>query len=106
MATLKIKRHDIGRSIEDQLLWGSDPMDLTNATVKLLLKLGPTVLTRTATIPTETATEGRVSYTLQPSDTAQAGIWQLEWEVSFPGGAVQSVPDDNHHRLIIVEDLG
>lgn len=106
MAYVKIKRNDTARSIEDTLMFGGVVINLTGATVVLVLKsdLG-TVVRRTAAVVSASA--GTVRYTLVAGDwnTLTAGVWKTEWEVTISGGTVLTIPDDGYHTIEIVPDL-
>lgn len=112
-----IKRNDTWRPLEatlqQQAVDGSGvpiantwvAIDLTNATqVKLRLKSATAVITTGATTIVD-AVNGKVSYPWQVADLAVKGDYQFEWEITWTGGAVQTVPNDSYNSLTILADL-
>lgn len=106
MTTAYVKRHDTARALQDQLLLDGAAINLTGATVSICFKhlVNGTAWKRTATVTS--AVTGQVSYTLIPADTETAGDYKVEWEITFSGGTILTVPDNDYHLLRILEDLG
>jgi len=107
MATLTIKRNDLARQIEDALKLDGAAIDLTGASVSIVLRnrTTETVIKRAATILSP-ATAGLVEYQFVSGDTVVAGSYDLEWEIVFPDTRHLTVPDNSYHTLNILADLG
>jgi hypothetical protein len=105
MATARIKQNDTTRSVTDTLLLGEAPINLTGATVVLVLKRkGGEVIRKSATITD--APSGKVSCALGANETSQPEQFQAEWEVTLNGGGIITVPDDSYHIIQVLPDLG
>lgn len=95
MATLATtpKVGDIGTAIEIQVMeldsFGNEvPVDLSSATslvMKLLVPGTTKSISKTATFTTN-GTDGKIRYVTQAGDLSTAGFWQIEAEVTMPGG--------------------
>lgn len=103
--TLRVKRNDVGRELRDVLLLDDAPINLTDCTIVFVMKntADGTVIRKDGELTDAAA--GRVKVTLGADETALAATYQAEWEVTFVGGNVLTVPDDGYHVLEIVEDL-
>lgn len=104
--TIKIKRNDLGRVLTDTLTLDDDPIDLTGATIVFVMRntADSVVTRRNGSVVNGPA--GQVQVELEAADTQTVATYIVEWEVTFTGGDVLTVPDDIHHVLEIVEDLG
>lgn len=49
---------------------------------------------------------GAIEYHWQASDTAEAGEFEYEFEILWPGAEPQTVPVDGYYLLTIIEDIG
>lgn len=81
-------------------------INLTDSTVRLVYRAadGSGTATRvTATI--ESAEDGEVSYAWQTGDTATAGNYVCEWEITFSGGSILTVPNGSYIPFTILADL-
>lgn len=105
MATVTVKQHDTARPLQDTLLLGGNPIDLTDAAAVLILQHNSGEPVRRPATVTD-ATAGKVEYDLVSADTAVSGMVLLEWEITFPGGKILTVPDGACHVLNILADLG
>lgn len=77
----------------DSTTW--DPIDLTSATVRMRIrKVGSTTVSSTLTMTVSApATEGK-AFTNFPSGTLnEAGLFEAEVEITYSGGAKQTVND-------------
>ena len=102
---IKIKEGDTARTLTDTLLLDGSAIDLTGATVVLVWRLPNGVVNRrSATIVDEEA--GRVSYAPTIEDVGTAGRHALEWEITFAGGGVLTVPSSGYIQLVVARDLG
>jgi hypothetical protein len=106
-----IKKGDTLPVIEATLTTGPSagsqtPVNLTSATVVLVLKpaSGGSALRKTATIVSAPA--GTVKYDWVGGDTATAVVWNAEWEVTFSGGGIQTFPNEAYFQITVADDLG
>lgn len=105
MTTIKRKQGDTYPPIEATLKnKDGSAIDLTGATVAFHTKRSGTVVTNAAaTVADEDS--GEVSYALTAADTALAGDYEIEWEITFSDGSIQSVPTDRNDILIVVSQV-
>lgn len=99
MATFTIKRGDTSPALRYAL---PDSVDLTDATVVFNVR---GTLTRA---PAQVArlSPPSVQYEWQPGDTASSGLRPAEFEITFPGGAVETFPVGADLLIHIIDDLG
>lgn len=103
-----IKQHDLQPSIEVQLLSGTDPVDLTQATsVVFLMKSRKTGLKATGPMNIAApATAGVVFYDWQLGDTDIVGDFDAEVQVMWPADKPQTFPAHSYFTVSIGKDLG
>lgn len=107
-----VKQGDTARTITGTLTFNSAAINLTGATVYLIFRrvqdytgrhVSDDAVERTATVVSAAA--GTVSYQLVADDTADSGLYHLEWEINFSGGTILRVPDKGYHRLVVQPNL-
>lgn len=85
------------------------PFDLTTMTqVKFIMSAtvgGSTVIDSTAVTVVGAPTAGTVSYQPMTGDTAAAGTFFAEWEVTLASGNKESFPDPGYLTILITADL-
>ena len=83
-------------------------ISLAGATVKFVMSRTPggTPVVNAAAAVVAPATGGRVTYAWAAIDTAVAGIYYAEFEVTFPGALPLTFPSDKYITVIIGTDLG
>jgi len=101
MEKFTIKRGDTSPSIAFDLMSGGAAVDLTGAAVKFIMA---NKINAAATI--EDAVAGTVRYDWQAGDTAVTGAFKAEFEVTFPGGLVETFPNAEYILVEILADLG
>ena len=101
--TFTIKRGDTWPVLTAQLLHQDGPVDLTGATVRLIARSGTQTITRPAVVTN--ALEGRVRCPLPTEDVGVAGHYHAEFEVTFAGGGITTVPNDGYFSLVFIADL-
>ena len=105
--THTIKRGDTRQIIKAVLGNDGVPVNLTGATVRFLMsryQTGALVINRAAHI--EDATGGKIWFVWLAGDTNTAGLYQAEFEVTFPDGKVETYPNADYIYVNIIPDLG
>ena len=106
MADCKIKQNDTAPSLSVTLAQDGVAVDLTDAAISFHMRddaSGEALVNGTAVVTG--ATLGTVRYDWLASDTALAGCFPAEFEVTLSDGKVESFPNDNNLTIIITEDL-
>lgn len=110
-----IKTGDHGIITSAVLTNDGAPADISGATVRLILKRRgapaddePFLDVAASNDQDSDETMGHVSYTWQDGDTYRddEGLYKLEWEVTYGGGAVQTFPSGGWNYLALVADQG
>lgn len=112
MDPFTIKRGDTRPLLDATLSDDDGPVDLTGATVRLVVRratprcgeVGALLLKRECEIIDAAA--GKVRYAWQPDDTATVGSYAAEFEVAFVGGGLWTFPSAGYVAIIITPDLG
>lgn len=82
-------------------------VNLTGATVTLLMTAqGASSPSVNAAATVTNAAGGQVQYDWGTSDTATAGTYYAEFEVTFASGKKQTFPNDRHLVVVVYGDLG
>jgi hypothetical protein len=111
MATYVVKKGDTAPVVSDTLEDSTGAaVNLTGATVHWHMTSWDrqtVVVNGTAAGPGGGAFDatGYVQYTWQAADTAAAGTYRGEWEVTFAGGAKETWPNDGWAIVYIPQDL-
>jgi hypothetical protein len=105
---IKIKQNDT-KPLEVTLVVNRKRINLTGSIVRfsmrpVVLGLGPTISRQVADITD--AANGEVSYAWLSGDTATAGIYRAEFEVTDTAGKVETYPTEGYIDVEIVPDLG
>lgn len=108
MGLRRYKRHDTAPSPMAYLQTAEGlPVNLTGATILYTLRNAKTkqfkILRRAGTVLD--AAKGLVQCDLQPNDTAELGIFEEEWEVTYTNGKKQSFPLMDVQQVVIVPDI-
>lgn len=107
MADFTLKQHDTWPPIEATLSDQHGPLDLTGATVKLILKTAggsPTTVIGACTLVSPSS--GIVEYVWVVGDTATVNTYQGEFEITWPDSTVSTVPNDSYFAVAVIADLG
>lgn len=90
----------IGQTLDpnDESTWA--PIDLTGATVQLLIRrVGESTLTATITCSIQDAPNGVCRTDFPASAFPEAGTYEGEIEITFPGGGVQTIYETVRFRV-------
>ena len=102
-----IKKNDTSPQIAAILQDGDGTaIDLTGATVRFhMKKIGASTASTDAAATVVNADAGSVKYEWVAADTANAGTFQAEFEVTYTNGGVETFPNDQSIAIVITEDL-
>ena len=104
-----IKQHDTREPVvavcQDA---NGNAIDLTGATVKFNMKSGSGTLVVNDSTHTSlvTAASGIVKYQWQAADTATAGDYTAEFQITFSDGRILTFPNTGNFNVHITADLG
>ncbi len=110
----QIKQHDTrpkyrATLVEDPQIAGGTPVDLTNATaVKFIMAESPNPAKVDAAAAFIDKVNGIVEYSWDgvAGDTDTPGTYEVEWEVTWADGGVQTFPNADYGSIEVVADLG
>jgi len=102
-----IKQNDTSPQIAATLQDGDGAaIDLTAATVRFHMKrINAASATVDAPATLVDANNGKVKYVWVATDTATAGSYLAEFEVTYTNGGVETFPNDQSIAILITEDL-
>lgn len=107
MSDFTIKSGSTAPALVVTLLDGPDPLNLTGATVRMRMRKvsgGPLVVDSPATVLGDPLL-GVVSYQWVAADTDEVGDFEVEWEVTFAGGAEQVFPTEGYTTVTVEPSL-
>lgn len=107
MSLFTIKQGDRLPALTAVLRDTEGPVDLSAATaVALLMRLtgSTTPLTLTGTTSIVDAAAGEVRHAWGAGDTTAPGVYEAEWEVTFPGGTM-TFPSSGWDTIHIYDDI-
>lgn len=107
MADFTLKQNDTWPPLEAVLTDANGAVNLTGASVRMILKsagAGSTVIQGACTIVS--AVEGRVRYTWLAADTSLVNTLSGEFEVTWGDGKITTFPNDGYFTVEIKADLG
>lgn len=106
-----LKQNDTSPAIRVQLTANGQPVNLTGATIVAHMR-GPKVGTRRMPIVfedramiTENVETGIVRLGWRAGDTARAGEFQFEVQVTFGDGTIETFPNDGYEIIKITEEI-
>jgi 5-hydroxyisourate hydrolase-like protein (transthyretin family) len=83
-------------------------INLTSATsVTFKMRLADTsgVPAVDAVMDITTAASGRVTYEWAPGDTDETGTYDVEFEILWNDGTIETVPNSGYNTVIVTDDL-
>ena len=104
--TFYIKRGDTSPSLQFALAPAS--VDLTGATVRFSMRdrsIGVVTVNRADAVIVTATGSPMVRYDWTSSDTDKEGYYIAEFEVTYPGGAIETFPNVDFIRVQISEDI-
>ena len=99
----RVKRGDTWPNLSAQLMHQGGAIDLTGATVQLVARSASKIIQRSATVTD--ALSGFVTCALSAEDTEVSGRYNAEFEITFYDGRKTTVPNNDHFRILIIDDL-
>ena len=107
MATFIMKQNDTSPSIEATLTdINGTAINLNDASVRFHMKnLSNSVVVVDAAATIVTAASGIVRYDWQSADTAKAGIYSCEFEVTYSDASIETFPNDEQIIVSIEGEL-
>lgn len=107
MDVLRMKRGDTAPRFRARLLDGTDPVSLSSASQVLLLmrRSGGPLLSLPLEVEDQTTNPGWVNRAWATADTAVAGAYSAEVEVTWADQTVQTFPASGHASIAIAEDI-
>lgn len=103
-----LKKGDTAPPFEATLRDGAgNPVDLAGATARFLMRLSrpPRGVVVVAPATITDAAGGRVRYAWVAADTARAGVFDAEVEITFSDTTIESFPASGFHRVVISDDV-
>jgi len=97
--TWRMKRGDTYPPLKVQLLRGGVPIDLTGATVNFCFLGNKYQCTVTD------AANGKIEHQWQPEETSNPGTYNAEIEVTYSSGSVETFPNNDYIKIIILDDI-
>lgn len=87
-----LKKGDTARKFSDTLTLAGSVIDLTDCTIRFLMVSldGAVEVDEAADIVSATA--GTVEYQPAVEDVAVAGLYKVEWKVTFPNASILTIP--------------
>ncbi len=84
------------------------PINLVNATaVKFIMRApGSATPKVNAAMTVQSAADGVCRYVWVAVNTADVGTYQVEFEITWNDGGVETVPNGGYMEVVIVDDLG
>ena len=104
--SITLKRGDTWPPLVVSVSDDNGAIDLTTASeIRLLLKSSSYTLETDPVSPSD-AGSGEITYDWQVGDTDNSGTYQLEVEIVWATGQIQTVPNDGYGEVKIIDDLG
>lgn len=114
MAEFYIKKGDTAPAIQDSLVDGNGKAlpsgSLTGATIRFVMQsiaTGQNVVSDTThtSVVQDDGVATIVKYQWQAADTATAGLFLIEWEITFSSGLIETFPNSREKQIQVVADL-
>lgn len=108
MASFQIRRNDTLPLLDATCSAGDPavPVDVTGATVRFHMRDESDQLVVDAAGSVVDGPNGVVRYTWAPADTAVAGVFKGEFQITFPSTKIRTFPNPGAITITINADLG
>ena len=106
--TFFIKQNDTNPALKATLKDGDGTViNLTDASVRFHMRKidSTTSVVDAAASVVSPATSGIVQYAWSGSDTASAGMYSAEFEITYGDGKIETFPNSDYIRVEILDDL-
>lgn len=102
-----IKQGDTSPAIRRQFFDGAgNVIPLAGATVLFsMARNGVTVVDQQPCLITGEGEDVAAVYPWKPADTAKAGTYRAEFEITYADGAIETVPNDGYLQINIAEQI-
>lgn len=107
MSTANVKRGDTKGIFTDVLTLDDVAVDLTGCSLRFIMRRRgkpAKAVNQVATITTPAT--GEVSYQPVDEDVDTEGVYEQEWEVTFPSTKILTFPNNAFNTVNILRDLG
>lgn len=104
-----MKQGDTQPSIRRQLVSKNNgsPIDMDGATAKfVMMDSAGNVKINKAAVVESPKSEGIVRYDWETGDTNQDGVFDAEFQITFDGNGIHTIPNDGYIKVPITEELG
>lgn len=106
MSSLTFKRFDTYPPLTVTLTDQNGPIDLSTASsVHMEMKSSVGTIIPSLAMASFSATSGVIQHTWVGSETSMADTWNLEWEIKWANGGVQTVPNTGIVAITIEQDI-
>ena len=102
-----MKKGNLQPPVEATLLDGNaDPINLTGATIKMVMRKVSTGVVLEKTMVIVSAIAGTLKYDWVAGDTDNPGFYDIEFKITFSDTTSLTVPNNTYDRLEIIDNLG
>lgn len=113
MADYVVKTGDTAPSLADTLKDNAgNAVNLQGATIRLVVRRGFRRLARIAAAAVNAqngdgsdGSKGKVRYDQTATDLVDPGLYNVEWEVTYSNGKIETFPNGRHATLLVTGDL-
>jgi hypothetical protein len=113
MSPVLIKRGDTKGKFIDLITLDGVPPNLTGCTAKFMIrrrgrdKPAQTIIQTAAIVyPPQTNPDRNIEYQPVLGDVDTEGVYDHEWQVTFPSGEILTFPNNRFNTVEILRDLG
>lgn len=102
-----MKQNDTAPSVKTTLLDGDgDAVDITGATIRFHMKdVKDGTVKVDGSMVIKDPTNGVAWYIWSSGDTDTLGTYYVEFEVTYPGGSIETFPNNKSLTLLVKQDL-
>ena len=106
--TIEIKRGDTSAKFQDNLTINGVPVNLGGGCIArfILRRHGKPQKVVSALAIIIDPNAGGVEYQPVVDDIDEEGVYDMEWEITFPSGQILTFPNNDFNTIEILRDLG